>query len=171
MVEAAGEVSWMNRWMKPCAVLIATVLMIACVNQREQTKREIQRFMQTATGEFLNASGNTLVMVPVYSRMIGLDTLYVERIASGGGTSERLVSIEESPDGKRILQLSFVFTQQGQWRNMRDNPELFSALLPKDVRPAGTCDIKLAADLNSLTYSCGGSVPESFTRAQHGTAR
>jgi len=160
----------MNRWIKYFAVtLTATTMLAACVNQQEKTKREIQRFMQTATGEFVNASGNTLMMVPVYSRMIGLDTLFVERIASGGGTSERLLSLEPSPNGKKILQLSYVFTQQGQWRNLRENPELFSALLPKDVRPAGTCDIKLSADLNSLTYSCGGSVPESFTRAQHGS--
>jgi hypothetical protein len=160
----------MNRRMKYCAVLLsAATALAACVNQREQSKRDIQRFIQTATGEFVNAGGNTLVIVPVYARMIGLDTLFVERIASGGGTSERLVALEVSPDGKKVLQLSYVFTQQGQWRNLRENPELFSALLPKDVRPAGSCDIKLAADLNSVTYTCGGSVPESFTRAQHGS--
>jgi len=156
----------MNRPLKYCAVLLTAATLLACVNAQEKNKREIQRFMQTATGEFVNEGGNTLVMVPVYARMIGLDTLFVERIASGGGTSERLVALEVSPNGKKILQLSYVFTQQGQWRNLRENPELFSALLPKDVRPAGTCDIKLAADLNTLTYSCGGSVPESFMRAQ-----
>ena len=42
-----------------------------------------------------------------------------------------------------------MFTQEGQWRNLRENPELFTALLPKDVRPAGTCDIQPAEDLNS----------------------
>lgn len=162
----------MNRCMKTVALLliasVATTTMTGCVNAREKNKREIQRFLQTATGEFVNASGNTLIMVPVYARMIGLDTLFVERIASGGGTSERLVALELAPNGKKILQLSYVFTTQGQWRNLRENPELFSALLPKDVRPAGTCDIKLSEDLNTASYSCGGSVPESFTRAQHG---
>jgi len=163
----------MNRWMKPVAMLLIASLtataMTGCVNAREKNKREIQRFLQTATGEFVNASGNTLMMVPVYARMIGLDTLFVERIASGGGANtERLVALELSPNGKKILQLSYVFSTQGQWRNLRENPELFSALLPKDVRPAGTCDIKLSEDLNTATYSCGGSVPESFTRSQHG---
>jgi len=158
----------MNRSMKYCAVLLTTcALLTACVNQQEKSKREIQRFMQTATGEYVNEGGHTLVMVPVYARMIGLDTMFVERIASGGGTSERLVALELAPHGEKFLQLAYVFTQQGQWRNLRENPELFSALLPKDVRPAGTCDIQLSADLNSVTYSCGGSVPETFTRAQH----
>ena len=54
------------------------------------------------------------------------------------------------------MQRALAFTQEGQWRNMRENPELFTALLPKDVRPAGTCDIKPAEDRNSLSYSCGG---------------
>jgi hypothetical protein len=35
------------------------------------------------------------------------------------------------------------------------------------VRPAGTCDIKLTEDLNTLSYSCGGSPPLSYTRVQH----
>ena len=157
----------MNRWMKYCVVMLAAMLATACVNQQEKTKRDLQRFLQTAAGEYVNASGNTLIMVPVYARMIGLDTLFVERI-SGKSKSERLVSLEISPDGKRIIQLAFGFTKQDQWRNLHDNPELFSAMMPNDVRPAGTCDIKLSADINSVTYTCGGSIPEAFTRAQHG---
>jgi hypothetical protein len=163
----------MSHRMKTHAVAmfaVVTLAMSGCVNQRELTKRELQRFMQTAAGEYVNANGHTLILIPVYARMVGLDTLFVERTANGGATSERLVSLEVAPNGKRILQLSYVFTQQGQWRNLRQNPELFTALLPQDVRPAGTCDIKLSDDLNSITYTCGGSAPESFSRAQHGTA-
>jgi hypothetical protein len=154
----------MNRWMKYCAVMLVATLAMACVNSQEKTKREMQRLLQTASGEYVNASGNTLIIVPVYARMIGLDTMFVERI-SGKGTSERLVSLEVSPNGKRILQLAFAFATQNQWRNLHDNPELFSAMMPNDVRPAGTCDIKLSEDLNTITYACGGSVPETFTRA------
>ncbi len=158
----------MNRWMKYCVVLLVASLATACVNSQEASKREMQRFIQTASGEFVNASGNTLIIVPVYARMIGLDTLFVERI-SGKGTQERLVSLEVAPSGKRFLQLAYAFTTQNQWRNLHDNPELFTAMMPNDVRPAGTCDIKLSADLNSITYTCGGSIPETFTRAQHAT--
>ena len=63
-----------------------------------------------------------------------------------------------------VIQAALTFTQEGQWRNLRENPELFTALLPKDVRPAGTCDIQPAADLNSISYSCSGSKPEIFIR-------
>ena len=63
-----------------------------------------------------------------------------------------------------IIQRALTFTQENQWRDLREQPEMFTALLPKDVRPAGTCDIKSAADANSVTYSCGGSPPENFTR-------
>ena len=159
----------MRRWMRPGLVLLLAVVIAACVNQRELRKRDIQRFLQTAHGEYRNAAGEDLIMVPVYARMIGIDTIYVER-TTAKGTTGRLLSLEPSRDGKTILQLAFVFAQQGQWRNLREQPEMFSALLPNDVRPAGTCDIKLAVDMNSVSYSCSGSVPQTYTRVQHASA-
>jgi hypothetical protein len=152
------------RTMKTCLVLLAATALGACVNQQELTKREIQKFMQQAVGEFKNEAGEQLVMVPVYSRMIGMDTVYVER-TTAAGTSGRIVSLEVGKNG--IVQLAYVFVQQNQWRNLRENPELFSALLPKDVRPAGTCDIKIADDRNSVTYTCGGAPPTSYQRVVH----
>jgi len=160
-----------RRWMKPMlvamTVALAAVIAGGCINSREAKKRELARFVQTVQGEYINDQGNSLMIAAVYARMIGLDTLYVERTVNGQ-TSGRLVSLEASPDNKKILQLGLVFTQPGQWRDVRNNPELFSALLPKDVRAAGSCDIKLSEDMNTLTYSCGGSAPESFSRAMHG---
>ena len=79
-------------------------------------------------------------MVPVYARMIGLDTMYLER-TTRNGTTGRLLALERSPDGEKVVQFSYVFTQPGQWRNLIAQPELLSALQPNDVRPAGTCDI------------------------------
>ena len=151
---------------KSCLLFLVAVTFAACVNQRELNKREIQRSMQTYAGEYRNDAGDVLIMVPVYSRMIGMDTIYVER-TSAAGTSGRIISLEISGDGSKIVQLAYVFQQQNQWRNLREQPELFSALLPKDVRPAGTCDIKLAEDMNSADYSCGGSPPVTFKRVQH----
>jgi hypothetical protein len=148
-------------------VALAATLVAGCINARELKKRELARFVQTVQGEYINDQGNSLMIAAVYARMIGLDTLYVERTVNGQ-TAGRIVSLEISADGKKILQLGLAFTQPGQWRDVRNNPELFSALLPKDVRSAGTCDIKLSEDMNTITYACGGSVPESFTRAMHG---
>src|SRR4051794_33897926 len=120
--------------MKTSLLLPCVALLAACVNQHEQRKRDIQHFMQTATGEFRNDNGDTLVMVPVYARMIGLDTMYIER-TTRNGPSGRLLSLEPSPDSNKVLQLSYVFTQQAQWRNLLQQPELLSALQPNDVRP------------------------------------
>lgn len=161
---SARGVNRMRSWMKYCLPALAALTLGACVNQQEKTKREIQKFMQQATGEFTNEAGEELVMVPIYSRMIGMDTIYVER-TTAAGTSGRIVSLEVGKNG--IIQLAFSFVQQNQWRNLRENPELFSALLPKDVRAAGTCDIKIADDKNSLTYSCGGSPPTEYKRVLH----
>ena len=156
----------MRRVMTTCLLLLCAATMVACVNQHEMRKRDIQHFMQTATGEFRNEAGDTLVMVPVYARMIGLDTMYVERTTRNGPTG-RLLALEPSGDGNKILQLSYVFTQQSQWRNLLQQPELLSALQPNDVRPAGSCDIKVSDDLNSVSYSCGGGAPQTYMRVQH----
>jgi len=157
----------MRRWTCACVALALAVSLGACVNAQEKTKREIQKFLASAGGEYVSENGDSLMVAPVYARMIALDTLYVERTSAGGSTSGRLVALEPGRDGK-ILQLAYGFTQQGQWRNLREQPELFTALLPKDVRAAGTCDIKLSDDRNSISYSCGGSAPQSYTRVMHG---
>ena len=146
--------------------LVLAATLTGCINSQERSKRDIQLFMQSASGEYVGNSGDTLIVAPVYARMIALDTLYVER-TSGAGTSGRLIELAQGRNGK-ILQLAYSFTQQGQWRNLREQPELFTALLPKDVRAAGTCDITLPEDRNSITYSCGGSAPEKYVRVMHG---
>ena len=154
------------RWMKPGLLMLLSLCMVACVNDREARKREAQKFLQTATGEFRNEAGDTLVMVPVYARMIGLDTLYLEK-KSAKGTTQRLISLEPSADGEKLAKLSYVFTQPNQWRNLLEQPELLSSLQPNDVRPAGSCNIDLSEDLNSLKYSCGGGPTQEFQRVQH----
>ena len=95
--------------------------------------------------------------------MVTDESIYIER-HDANGIFGRLLDLKISADGKKVLQFALTFTQEGQWRNLRENPELFTALLPKDVRPAGTCDIQPAEDLNSVSYSCGGSKPEIFRR-------
>jgi CpeT/CpcT family protein DUF1001 len=156
----------MRRWIKPILLSSLVLAVAGCVQDREMRKREIAKFMQTVVGEYRNDAGDTLVMVPVYARMIGLDTLYVER-TTPKGTSGRLVSMEISSDGNHVVQMSYVFTQQAQWRNLIAQPELLSALQPNDVRPAGSCDIKLAEDSNSVSYVCAGGTPQTYKRVQH----
>ena len=155
----------MRRFAKASLLLLLAAVVTGCVNEREMRKRDIQHFMQTATGEYRNEAGDRLVLVPVYARMIGLDTMYLER-TTRNGTTGRLLALEVSGDGEKFVQLSYVFTQQGQWRNLLAQPELLSALQPNDVRPAGTCDLHLADDMNSISYSCGGSPPTSYQRLQ-----
>jgi hypothetical protein len=154
-----------KRWQTVIAVALLATL-TGCVNKQEQSKRDIQKFMSYVAGEYVSEAGDSLMIAPVYSRMIAMDTVYVER-TSGQGTSGRLIELAAGKKGS-ILQIAYSFTQQGQWRNLREQPELFTALLPKDVRAAGTCDIKLSDDRNSLDYSCGGSTPVKYTRVLHG---
>ena len=154
------------RWIKPLLLVSLSLAVAGCVQEREMRKREIAKFMQTATGEYRNDAGDTLILVPVYARMISLDTMYVER-TTAKGTSGRLLALEISSDGEHVVQMSYVFTQQMQWRNLINQPELLSALQPNDVRPAGSCDIKLSDDSNSISYACAGGTPQSYKRVQH----
>lgn len=153
-----------SRWLK-VGMLLMAVALAGCVNQQETRKREILEFMQKAIGEWQNDTG-TLFIAPVYARMISLDTLYVERVTPRATTS-RLIAVEPTPDAKKVVQFSYVFSEPNRWRDLRTHHELLTGLQPQDVRPAGTCDIKVAADNNSLTYSCAGSPPATYSRVVH----
>jgi len=144
------------------ALALAAVL-AGCVNQQQQDIQMVDDFKRNTAGEYRSDSGAQLFIAPVRSRMVTDESMYIE-LHDANGIYGRLLDLKVSADGKKVLQLALTFTQEGQWRNLRENPELFTALLPKDVRPAGTCDIQPAEDHNSVSYSCGGSRPEVFTR-------
>jgi hypothetical protein len=149
------------------AGVLATALAIglaACATQEKKGKIAVEKFRQSTSGQFQSDAGAQLFIVPVRARMVTDEAVYLERHDANGNVFGRLLNVEMSADGKKILLRALTFTQEGQWRNLRENPELFTALLPKDVRPAGTCDIQPSEDMNTLTYSCGGSAPETFRR-------
>ena len=147
------------------AVLLAllAVPFAACATKEKKNRVAVEQFKQTTAGEWKSASGAELTIVPVRARMVTDEAVYIER-RDAKGVFGRLLNVEASKDGKKMILRALTFTQEGQWRNLREQPELFTALLPKDVRPAGTCDIQPSADANSVSYSCGGSAPETFKR-------
>jgi hypothetical protein len=149
----------------PVLLALASLALAACVTQEQKNRAAIETFKQSTAGTWLSASGAELTIVPVRARMVTDEAVYVER-RDANGVFGRLLNLEFGADGKKILQRALTFTQEGQWRNLREQPELFTALLPKDVRPAGTCDIQPSADLNTVSYSCGGSPPEQFRRSE-----
>jgi ABC-type uncharacterized transport system auxiliary subunit len=143
-----------------CALAMS---LLACATQENKSKTAIEQFKQSTSGQYQSAAGAELFVVPVRARMVTDEAIYVER-RDANGTFGRLLNLEWSADSKKIVQRALTFTKEGQWRDLRENPELFTALLPKDVRPAGTCDLQPSSDMNSLSYSCGGSPPEIFQR-------
>ena len=78
----------MRRWIQPC-LLVLLVVGAGCVNEREARKRDAQKFLQHSTGEYVNDAGELMFIAPVYSRMIGFDTFYIER-STARGPSQRL---------------------------------------------------------------------------------
>ena len=153
----------MSKTLPRFAILMPLLLLEACVNQGVKDKQSVEHFKEATAGAWVSDSGAELVMFPVRARMVTDEAIYLER-SDGNTVFGRLVNLAVAPDGKTIVQRALTFTQDGQWRNLREQPELFTALLPKDVRPAGTCNIQIAADSNSVSYSCGGSPPETFRR-------
>ncbi|HEX6638193.1 MAG TPA: hypothetical protein VF033_11095 [Steroidobacteraceae bacterium] len=151
--------------LRAAALILLAVALAGCVTREQKNRAAIEQFKQATAGTWESTGGAELTIVPVRARMVTDEAVYVER-RDANGVFGRLLNIEVGADGKKIVQRALTFTQDNQWRNLREQPELFTALLPKDVRPAGTCDIQPAADANSVSYSCGGSAPERFTRKQ-----
>jgi hypothetical protein len=147
-----------------CSLACLPALLSGCVNQQQRDIQTIADFQRNTSGSYRSDGGARLYIVPVRSRMVTDESMYIERHDPNGTIFGRLLDLKVSSDGEKVVQAALTFTQEGQWRNLRENPELFTALLPKDVKPAGTCDIQLADDLNSVSYSCGGSPPEMFKR-------
>ncbi len=55
------------------------------------------------------------------------------------GAFGRLLDLKVSEDGKKVVQFALAFTQDGQWRNLRENLGSSRRCCLKDVRAAGTC--------------------------------
>ena len=155
--------NWSHRAVAGALLLALVPALAGCVTSAKDIRDTIAEYRATISGQYQSAAGAKLYIAPVRARMVTDEALYLERHDPNGNISGRLLNVEVGED-EEIITRALVFTQEGQWRNLRENPELFTALLPKDVRPAGRCDIKPAKDRNSLTYSCGGSPAESFTR-------
>ena len=151
----------MNRSVYLASALVLSLA--ACQTQEVKNRAAVEKFKQATAGEWHSASGAELSIVPVRARMVTDEAIYVER-RDAGAVFGRLLDLKVSEKDDKILQRALTFTQEGQWRNLREQPELFTALLPKDVRPAGTCDIQVSDDANSVSYSCGGSPREEFKR-------
>jgi hypothetical protein len=145
-------------------VLALVTVLPGCMTSAKDIKDTIAEYRLVTSGQYQSAAGAKLYIAPVRARMVTDEALYIERHDPNGNIVGRLLNVEVGEDGKTIITRALTFTQEGQWRNLRENPELFTALLPKDVRPAGKCDIKSSKDHNSLTYTCGGSPVETFTR-------
>ena len=145
------------------AFVLVIPLLAGCASQQVKDKATVEKFKQDVTGQYVNeTTGATLFIAPVRARMVTDEALYVEK-HEGTGIMSRIVNIVMDKEGKIRLG-ALTFTQEGQWRELRENPELLTALLPKDVRPAGTCDITPAKDNNTITFSCGGSAVETYKR-------
>jgi hypothetical protein len=156
--------NWSHRAINGMLVLALVPAIAGCMTSANDIKDTIAEYRLSTSGQYQSEAGAKLYIAPVRARMVTDEALYIERHDPNGNIVGRLLNVEVAEDGKTIVTRALVFTQEGQWRNLRENPELFTALLPKDVRPAGKCDIKPAKDRESLTYSCGGSPAETFKR-------
>src|SRR3954469_6316185 len=94
----------------------------ACVTQEQKSKAAIENFKQNAAGQYRSANGAELFIVPVRARMVTDEAMYVER-RDASTTFGRLINLELAEDGKKIVQRALAFTQDGQWRDLQENPE------------------------------------------------
>jgi hypothetical protein len=156
--------TWSHRLITSLFLMALVPALPGCMTSAKDIKDTIAEYRLSIPGQYQGEAGAKLYIAPVRARMVTDEALYIERHDRNGAIVGRLLNVEVAEDGKTIVTRALAFTQEGQWRNLRENPELFTALLPKDVRPAGKCDLTPSKDHNSLTYSCNGSPAETFTR-------
>jgi hypothetical protein len=142
---------------------LGVLLLAACTSQKKLREQERAAFLENVIGEYTSDAGTELLIGGVRVRMIADYAIYVER-KDAQGVSGRIVTFEIDSENKTIIQRAMIFAEKGRWLDLRQNPELFQALLPQDVKPAGTCKMTLSEDLNSLEYSCSGGTSETFKR-------
>src|SRR6187200_1895023 len=96
-------------------------LLAGCVNQQIKDKETVEAFKRDTAGEYRSDSGAQLFIAIVRSRMVTDESIYIER-HDAQGVYARLLDLHISADGKKVLQSALTFTQEGQWRNLRENP-------------------------------------------------
>jgi len=105
-------------------LLLTLVALSGCMVSAKEMKDNITKYRGSVSGQYKSETGAKLYIAPVRARMVTDEALYIERHDPNGTIVGRLLNVEVAEDGETIILRALTFTQEGQWRNLRENPEL-----------------------------------------------
>ena len=119
--------------MQACLLmLLPWPALLACVNQRERSKRDDRSSScRPPRGEYTNDAGERAVIAPVYVAHDRPRHHLLERSTANGTVRPAAGARAIGATARRSCSSRYAFTQQSQWRNLREHPELLSALQPQ----------------------------------------
>jgi hypothetical protein len=145
------------RWRRWPALLVWLAL-AACTSQQELRKAELASLIAQLPGAYDNlqqvqadaAAGRAgahaaqaLIILKLRAPLVGDDVLYVRETAAEDPrrvTAERVWSLEVNARSE-ILATVARFEEPERWRGGAENPELFRALLLRDLHAIEGCDL------------------------------
>ena len=112
--------NWSHRAVAGALLLALIPALPGCVTSAKDISDTIAEYRLTVSGQYQSAAGARLYIAPVRARMVTDEALYLERHDPNGNISGRLLNVEVGKD-EEIITRALVFTQEGQWRNLRES--------------------------------------------------
>lgn len=133
------------------AALCALAACAGCTDQTKLREAELTQLLSWLPGNYdsgvQEASGMhervALVIVRVYAPRIGHHALYAQEAAADDPRRvmrEKMFNFEV--DAKRgIVATVYAFKEPLRWRDGQQNPEIFTVVVPEDVRSVPDCEL------------------------------
>jgi hypothetical protein len=148
----------MNRVFFPTCALLASLLLVACVDQPQKQEQELGELVGLVAGHYdtiaqVRAEARAgaplrealqLAIVPVHTPLIGDAVFYLQEHVVNDPrrvTAQRLVMFEVAQGVPLLVETQLALVEPVRWRGGDENPELFRSLLPQDVKPIAGCEI------------------------------
>ena len=141
----------------PSLALAALTLCGGCAGEARKRDAELTQLLSWLPGNYDNRAeargdargapppqqGIALTIVSVYAPRLGHHVLYAQESAADDPRrvmSERMLSF--TIDEKRgILETVYTFVEPRRWRDGQEHPELFTGVVPDDVRSVPGCEL------------------------------
>ena len=118
------------------------VALSACTSQADLRKTELDELARVLPGNYRNPQQG-LTILRLAAPLVGDDVYYVRETAANDArrvVSERVWSLGLAADA-RLYGAVYAFEEPDRWRGGAESPELFRALLMRDLRPLTACDL------------------------------
>ncbi|MBV8496517.1 MAG: chromophore lyase CpcT/CpeT [Gammaproteobacteria bacterium] len=133
------------------AALCALGACAGCTDQAKLREAELSQLLAWLPGSYDNAAQAAtpaqqrvaLVIVRVYAPRLGHHALYAQETALDDPLrvmSQRILNFEVDPK-RGIVETVYAFKDPLRWRDGQQNPEIFTGVVPEDLRSAPGCEL------------------------------